>query len=188
MNIRCSLKLVVMVLGCIVMSTPSYGQEPREMEANAQVGIVSGIGTHGSFGGGFGVALMPRVRGYGELSYIPLGGASSSVPGLGLQSGASGKAFNFNVGGQYRFSGFRSTEPYAGFGLGVLHTSTSYSTSFGGTAISGESTSNDLYFNLGGGLRYQVNDRWGFKPELMIFAGSNTYVRLGGGIFYRLGR
>jgi hypothetical protein len=189
MNIRCSPKLVVVaVLVCVVLSSPSYGQEPREMEANVQVGMVSGIGTHGTFGGGFGVGLAPRVLGYAELSYIPLGSGSSSVPGLGLQSAASARAINFNLGGQYQFSRAGSVEPYAGVGLGVLHASSSYSTSVGGTIVSGENSSKDLYFNLGGGLRYHVNERWGFRPELMIFAGSNAYVRLGGGIFYRLGR
>ncbi len=173
---------------CILMSRVSYAQEPRQMEANAQVGIVSGIGTHGSFGGGLGVALNPRFLGYGEFSYIPLGSASNSLPAFGLQAGGSARAFNFNVGGQYRFSRSGEMEPYAGAGLGVLHASSNYSTSFGGMTISGEGSSNDLYFNVGGGLRYFANDRWGLRPEFMIFAGSNTYVRIGAGIFYHFGR
>ena len=65
--------------------------------------------------------------------------------------------------------------------------SSSYSSSFGGMTVSGKSSSSDLYFNVGGGVRYFVNERWGFRPELMLFAGSNTYVRFGGGIFYYLG-
>ena len=176
------------IVACIAMSAASYAQEPRLVEANAQVGIVSGIGTHGSFGGGIGVALSPRVLGYGDLSYIPLGGASNSVPALGLQAGASARAFNFNVGGQYQFTRSGYMTPYAGFGLGVLHSSSSYSSSFGGMTVSGKSSSSNLYFNVGGGLRYFVNERWGLRPELMIFAGSNTYLRLGGGIFYQFGK
>jgi opacity protein-like surface antigen len=105
-----------------------------------------------------------------------------------MQAGASAKAFNFNVGGQYQFSRADSMTPYAGFGLGVLHASSSYSSTFGGTTVSGSSSSSDLYFNVGGGLRYFVNERWGLRPEMMIFAGSNTYVRIGGGIFYHFGR
>jgi opacity protein-like surface antigen len=183
-----SLVLVFKVVGCMVLSTVSYGQELRLVEANAQFGIVSGIGTHGSLGGGIGVAVTPRVLGYGEFSYIPLGGGNSSVPALGLQAGGSASAYNFNAGGQYQFPRSGYMAPYAGFGLGILHASSSYSSSFGGMTVSGESSSSDFYFNVGGGLRYFVNERWGLRPELMIFAGSNTYVRLGGGIFYHFRR
>ena len=183
-----SMLVLTALVVCIGMSAASYAQEPREIEANAQVGIVSGIGTHGSFGGGMGVALAPRIRGYGEFSYIPLGGSSDSVPPLGIQVGGSARAYNFNVGGQYELSRSGSIAPYAGAGLGVLHTSTSYSSSIGSTTVSGSGSSSDVYFNVGGGLRYFVNERWGWRPEVMVFAGSNTYVRVGGGIFYRFGR
>ncbi len=176
------------IVVCVVMSARSYAQEPRQMEANAQLGIGSGIGTHGSFGGGMGVALTPRIRGYGEFSYIPLGGSSSSVGPLGLQVGGSARAYNFNLGGQYELSRSGSMAPYAGAGLAILHGSSSFSSSFGGTTVSGSSSSNDVYFNVGGGLRYFVNERWGWRPEVMLFAGPNTYVRLGGGIFYHFGR
>src|SRR5262245_42080703 len=167
---------------CVAMSAASYAQEPRQIEADAQVGIVSGIGTHGSFGGGIGVELTPRILGYGEFSYIPLGGTSSTVVApLPVQTEGSARAFNFNVGGRYDFSRSVSMAPYAAFGVGILRSSSSFSSSFGGTTISGSGSSNDFYFNIGGGLRYYVNDRWGWRPEVMVFAGSNTYVRLGGG-------
>ena len=41
---------------------------------------------------------------------------------------------------------------------------------------------------LSGGGRYYASDRWGFKPELTLFVGSNTFVRIGGGIFYQFGK
>jgi len=175
------------IVACLITSTPSYAQEPRRVELNAQLGIVSGLGTHGSFGGGVGMDLTRRIRGYGELSYIPLGGANSSFAGFG-EADASAKAINFNVGGQYQFRRAGRVEPYAGLGLGMLHVSSSYRSSFLGVTVSGESSSNHFYVNLGGGLRYHVSERWGFRPELMIFAGSDAYVRLGGGVFYYLGR
>jgi opacity protein-like surface antigen len=180
--------VVLAILACIVMSTASYGQEPRAVEINGQLGVVSGIGTHGSFGGGLGVALTPSVLGYGEVSYIPLGSASSSVMPVGIQSSASGKAINFNAGAQFQFSRSAQMVPFAGLGLGILHASSSYSSSIGGVTVTGRASGNDLYFNVGGGVRYYVSDRWGVKPELMIFAGPDAFVRFGGGIFYRLGR
>lgn len=187
MRIGCSSMQVFRVLvACLAMSAAAYAQESRQIEANAQVGIVSGIGTHGSFGAGISTPLAERVLGYGEFSYIPLGGSTSTIPGL--QTGAGARAYNFNVGGQYQFSPSGSMTPYAGFGLGMLRTSSSYSSSFGGTTVSGGTSSNDLYFNLGGGVRYFVNEGWGLRPELMIFAGSNTHIRLGAGVFYHFGK
>ena len=185
---RSSMSVLAAVLVCVAMSAASYAQEPRDVEANVQIGVVSGIGTHGSFGGGIGVGLTPRILGYAEFSYIPLGSASSSIPILGLQAGSSAKAMDFNLGGRYEFSGNRTMAPYAAAGLGILHSRSSFTSTVGGTTISGEGSSSDLFFNFGGGLRYFVNDRWGWKPELMIFAGPDTFIRLGGGIFYRFGR
>src|SRR5262249_50791457 len=144
----CSMTVCTAIVICVVMSTASYAQEPRQIEANAQFGIVSGIGTHGSFGGGLAAALTPRVLGYGEFSYVPLGSARSSVPAFGLKAGGSAKAYNFNVGGQYQFPKSDEMTPYAGFGLGVLHSSASYSSSFGGMSVAGKSSSSDLYFNF----------------------------------------
>jgi hypothetical protein len=42
--------------------------------------------------------------------------------------------------------------------------------------------------SIGGGARYYVKDRWGFKPELMVFAGEDSFVRLGVGMFYQFGQ
>jgi hypothetical protein len=110
-----------------------------------------------------------------------MGGASVTAQGSTTSAGA--RAFNFNGTLQYQFKQIHTAIPYAGAGLGFLHSS--FETSGPSFTVSGSST--DLYFNIGGGLRYFVNERWGFKPEFMIFAGPSTYVRLAGGIFYRFG-
>jgi hypothetical protein len=78
--------------------------------------------------------------------------------------------------------------PYAGAGLGFLRSSFDTSrTGAGPGSFIAEGSSTDMYFNTGGGFRYYVNERWGFRPEFMIFAGSNTYVRFAGGVFYQFG-
>jgi len=178
-------RLVVMAAVVVLTSIASYGQSKVEVTGN--LGVVGGLGgSHGSFGGSIGAPVTDRMILSGDLSYIPLGG--SSVTMLGLTTSASAKAFNFNGNLQYQFKRAGDVVPYAGAGLGALRSSfhTSSDGFLGPIEVKGSST--DVYFNMGGGFRYYVKgQRWGFRPELMIFAGSNTYVRLAGGIFYRIG-
>ena len=178
-------RLVVMTAFVVFMSIASYGQS--KMEVTGNLGVVGGIaGSHGSFGGSLGAPVTDHVILSGDLSYIPLGGSSVTI--LGSTTSSSAKAFNFNGNLQYQFKRTGDVVPYAGAGLGFLRTSfhTSSDGFLGPLEVKGSST--DLYLNVGGGFRYHVKgQRWGFRPEFMIFAGSNTYVRLAGGIFYRLG-
>jgi hypothetical protein len=169
------------------MSIASYGQSVGNLEVTGNLGVVSGIGSHGSFGGSVGAPITDHLILSGDLSYIPLGGATVTFNGATASSSA--KAFNFNGNLQYQFKALRATVPYAGAGLGFLHSSFSASNNFpgAGNSLNMQGSSTDLYFNVGGGLRYYVKERWGFRPEFMVFAGTNTYVRVAGGIFYQFG-
>ncbi len=184
---------VVKALGCLAvtmtcvvsMSAASYGQSlPSQVEVTGHLGIVSGIGSHGSFGGSLGVPVSNKIMASADLSYIPLGGGSVTV--LGSTTTSSARAFNFNGNLQYLFKPTHEVVPYAGAGLGFLRSSFSASGNLG-PSFNASGSSTDLYFNVGGGFRYYVRERWGFRPEFMIFAGPNTYVRFGAGIFYKLG-
>ena len=173
--------LAITALVMVACVTSSYGQE-----ITGHLGMVSGIGSHGSFGGSLGVPVTKSLMLAGDLSYIPMGGGSVTV--LGSTTSTSSKAFNFNGTLQYQFKPTGAIVPYAGAGLGFLHSSFDASSNGPGLPpIIAAGSSTDLYFNVGGGLRYFVNGRWGFRPELMVFAGPNTYVRVAGGIFYRFG-
>jgi len=181
-------RLFVITVFAVITSVASYGQGivPGNVEVTGHLGLVSGIGSHGSFGGSLGTPITDHMILSGDLSYIPMGGSSVTINGATASSSA--KAFNFNGNLQYQFKASHAVIPYAGAGLGFLHSSFNSTSNLGGTGpfvVQGSST--DMYFNMGGGLRYFVNERWGFRPELMIFAGSNTYVRLAGGVFYKFG-
>jgi len=182
MKIVNSGRLVAIMAFVVMMGIPTYGQN---FEVTGNLGIVSGIGSHGSFGGSIGAPISDNLILSGDLSYIPMGGANVSIMGSTLSSSA--KAFNFNGNLQYQFKPLRATVPYAGAGLGFLRSSFSSSNNLGGAATSVQGSSMDMYFNVGGGLRYHVRERWGFRPEFMVFAGPNTYVRFAGGIFYQFG-
>jgi len=182
-------KVALVIFASSWAARTSYGQdlEKSEVEATAQAGLVSGIGTHGSVTGTIGTAVTDHVFGFGEFSYIPLGGGT--VDAFGFRSGGSAKAYGLNFGAQYLFRKSGSVAPYAGAGLGLLHNSVNYSSMVGGTTTTLSASGTDAYFSLGGGVRYYAREEgWGFKPELMLFAGPNTYVRLGVGIFYQFGR
>jgi len=171
----------------VITSIASYAQKGN-IEVTGNLGVVGGIsGSHGSFGGSIGAPVSDRLILSGDLSYIPLGGSTVTI--FDSTTKSSAKAFNFNGNLQYQFKPTRAVVPYAGAGLGFLHSS--FETSSDGLGLgsfSAQASSTDMYFNMGGGLRYYVKGQhWGFKPEFMIFAGSNTYVRFAGGIFYQFG-
>ena len=181
-------RFAVITAFLVVTSMASYGQSivPGNFEVTGHLGVVSGIGSHGSFGGSIGAPISDNVILSGDLSYIPLGGANVTI--LGSTNSSSASAFNFNGNLQYQFKPVRTAVPYAGAGLGFLHSSFDTTTTVPGAgSLSAKGSSTDVYFNVGGGLRYYVKERWGFRPEFMVFAGSNAYVRFAGGIFYQFG-
>jgi len=180
-------RLVFMTAFVVVTSMASYGQSlPGNMEVTGNLGLVGGMGgSHGSFGGSVGAPISDRLILSGDLSYIPLGGGSMTVLGATTRTGA--RAFNFNGNLHYQFNPYHAVVPYAGAGLGFLRTSFDASSSGFGPSFNAQGSSTDMYFNVGGGFRHYVKERWGFRPEFMIFAGSNTYVRFAGGIFYQFG-
>src|SRR5690349_24305821 len=98
----------------VISSVASFGQGlvPGSVEVTGHLGIVSGIGSHGSFGGSIGTPITDRMLLSGDLSYIPLGGGSVSINGA--TSSSSARAFNFNGNLQYQFKPAHTIIPYAG--------------------------------------------------------------------------
>ena len=175
-------RMALMAVLVVGMSVVSYAQ--GQVEVTGHLGVVGGIGSHASFGASVGAPVADRLILLGDLSYIPMGGGSMQFMGSTIQSSAKGINFNANL--QYEFRPSRATVPYAGAGLGILRTSFSASGT-GPGSFNGGGSSTDLYFNVGGGLRYYLNERWGIRPELMIFAGTDSYARFAGGLFYQFG-
>jgi Outer membrane protein beta-barrel domain len=185
-------QIIAAAAASLILSASGYAQnlEKGKVEATGQVGLVTGIRTHASFAGSVGKALTDRVFMLGELGYIPLGGASASGsgPGGGLNFDAGGKVVTFMGGAQYQFSEKNAFIPYAGVGLGLVHSSFSSSSTVNGQTTNLDVSSNNFYVNFGGGARYYMKDRWGIKPELMIFAGDDSFFRFSVGVFYQFGR
>jgi hypothetical protein len=177
-------RLCVMIAVVLAMSAASYGQ--GSMEVTGNVGVVGGMGSHASFGGSIGAPITDRLILSGDFFYIPMGSSRVTVGGATTRSSAS--AFDLNGNLQYQFNPSHSVVPYAGAGIGFLRSSVEVSNTNpppGTISISASST--NAYFSFGGGLRHYVKPNWGFRPEFMFFAGSNTFVRFAGGIFYQFG-
>src|SRR5215475_4222314 len=76
------LRVFVATLGCFAMATMGYAQniEQGQLEASANAGLVTGIGTHTALGGSVGGVVRNRIFAYGEFSYIPIAGGSFTIP------------------------------------------------------------------------------------------------------------
>jgi glutamine amidotransferase-like uncharacterized protein len=186
------LQIIAAAVGCLVLATSGYAQqlEKGKVEATGHVGLALGVGTRAAFAGTLGGAINERVFVLGEFGYIPLGGTSASgvTPGGAFEFDAGGKILSFMAGAQYQFSSQRSFVPYAGAALGLVHSSGEFQSTVGSSTQNISVTNNNFYVSFGGGARYYVKDRWGFKPELMIFAGDDSFFRLGVGLFYQFGQ
>src|SRR5215469_18594054 len=104
---------LIVTISLFVMSGLGYGQvEKGQVEVTGQAGLVSGIGTHGAFGGSIATGLSENVLAFGEFLFIPLG--SSTVSILGATTTVSAKSYNFDGGLQYQFRKHGSIIPYGG--------------------------------------------------------------------------
>ena len=182
-------QLFIAIVACLAVSSYAFGAdlEKGRVETTALVGVVTGIGTHTVIGVGGGKAIRNNISLNGEFSYIPL--RSNSTNTLGVQTSDSAKALTFDFGVQYQFKQIGKFDPYGGISIGWMHSSASSSvTGISGLNLQGGASANDAFVKFGGGGRYYVGESWGFKPELMVFAGSNTFARISGGIFYMFGK
>ena len=186
------MQIIAAVTGCLVLAASGYGQELTKgrIETTGQVGLAMGVGTRASFAGTVGLALTDRLFVLGEVGYIPLGGtsASGSSPLGSFDFSAGGKLWTFMAGAQYQFDSQRSFVPYAGAAVGFVDSSADFESSLAGSAQNISTSRDDFYVSFGGGARYYIKDRWGFKPEFMVFAGDDTFFRLGIGMFYQFGQ
>jgi opacity protein-like surface antigen len=184
---------VVIALMCLANAKIGFAQnlEKGDVEGTAQLGIVAGVGTHASLSGKIGKAVTDKVLAFGEIGWIPLGGTTASVnsiPGSNINFESSGRIWSFMAGAEYQLRAMTSFTPYVSGALGLVHSSQKVSQTLGGATTNASVSSNNLYVGFGGGARRYFNENWGFKPELMVFAGDNTFFRFGAGVFYEFRR
>src|SRR5262245_49774826 len=105
-NIRFK-QIIAAAVGCFVIATSGYAQqtEKGKLEATGQLGVVSGVGTHVSLGTSIGTAVNDHVFAFGEFSWIPVGGASTTIqtPNNFFELATGGKLLTFMAGAHYQF-------------------------------------------------------------------------------------
>jgi opacity protein-like surface antigen len=189
MKTNTRLRHVILVIGCLALSSSVFAQdfEQRQIETTGQIGVVSGIGTHTALAGSVGTAITPKILAFGEFGWIPTGGSSitSNTPGNAFSFDSSSRVLSLMGGVQYQFKKTHSLVPYGTAGLGLVRASGDVTQTVGGTTSQFNSSSNNLYVSLGAGARYYVKTNWGFKPEITVFAGNDSFVRVGAGVFYQ---
>jgi hypothetical protein len=84
------LERVLAITAFVMVASVASSYAQGNMEVTGHLGIVSGIGSHGSFGGSLGVSVSESFIVSGDLSYIPMGGGSVTAGGSTTSAGARG--------------------------------------------------------------------------------------------------
>jgi opacity protein-like surface antigen len=139
--------------------------------------------TPAAFGAALGYGLTRRVSVEGDLSFV-LGGTQGVI----TQFDTSLWAITGNI--LYHFNDpDQDFTPYAAAGLGLLHGNADVEDI---TPLVDDDTSNAFSWNLGGGVKAAMNERWGVRADLRFFNGddfASDHWRLYGGVILRgLGR
>lgn len=135
--------------------------------------------TPAAFGVALSYGLTGRVAVEGDLSFAPKG-----EQGVITQFDTSLWSLTANV--LYHFNEpDRDFTPYVAGGLGLLHGNADVEDI---TPIVEDDTSNVFSWNLGGGVKAAMNERWGLRGDLRFFNGDDfapDHWRLYGGVIIR---
>lgn len=148
-------------------------------------------GTKPLGGCGLGIALSRDFLITGEFLYNQFAGADVTVPvprSTPVKVGVHSNIMNVMGGFQYQIPVKSSrVVPYLAGAVGLAHERFSADVPAGG--IGNFSTSNnDFTQDFGGGVRFYVSKRWGFRPEFKgVHIPDATFYRVSGGIFYQFG-
>jgi opacity protein-like surface antigen len=148
------------------------------------VGFVGGVSDGGGsiFGGGIQYALGPRLLFAGQFGYLT-GGEDFS--GFGVDFDSHAIAIDANVQYLFPMTNEKFT-PYVLGGLGFVRATASASID-GFDEFDESASDSSVGLNLGGGLRWSINEKWGVRPELTFFIADGNHVRFTAGVYYRFG-
>jgi opacity protein-like surface antigen len=168
-----------------VLAALALGQsgETDLSEVAAYAGGVFGLGTHPAGGMTFTTALSRYTMFGAELGFASLGSEGFRTPAGSQVSRA--RLFDFNGHVHVRIPVRRYWEPYIAIGAGLLHsTSERIVTTPAGNMVE-DSSDNNFAFQIGGGLRYFIGEKWGVRPEWKYYASERNFSKLSIGVFYQ---
>ena len=174
----------VLLLG-LLPAVLAFGQsgETDIGEIAAYAGGVFGVGSHPAGGITFTSALSRYTMFGAELGFASLGSEGFRTPATSEVSRA--RLFDFNGHVHVRIPVRRYWEPYIAIGAGLLHSTAEriVTTPTGNTVE--DSSDNDFAFQIGGGLRYFIGQKWGVRPEWKYYASERNFSKLSVGVFYQ---
>jgi opacity protein-like surface antigen len=168
-----------------VLAALALGQsgETEISEVAAYAGGIFGVGTHPAGGMTFTTALSRYTSFGAELGFASLGSEGFRTP-VGSQVSRA-RLFDFNGHVHVRIPVRRYWEPYIAIGAGLLHsTSELIVTTAAGNMVE-DSSDNNFAFQIGGGLRYFIGEKWGVRPEWKYYASERNFSKLSIGVFYQ---
>ncbi|MEP7354642.1 MAG: outer membrane beta-barrel protein [Acidobacteriota bacterium] len=167
----------------VAMASISSLRAEELKEGESEVGAYIGGHSYGgaSFGVNYARAMKPRFLVLGEFGYMTGGG-------YGL-SGYSSHGFEFGGNVHYLFPlKNEKLTPYVLGGVGIEHFSYGYPSGLCGIISCGSASFTTGGVNIGGGLRWTLNEKWGVRPEWKVLIGNHTSSRFAVGVYYHLGK
>jgi hypothetical protein len=205
LSLRPAAKLAAFSLfaGMLVFPSLSLAQEAPSVRTNTlEVGVFGGVSHgidawRGMYGGNLAYSVTKWLLPYTEFSYFPGLVRQETLPSGTLQYATP--LYDFHGGVHIRAPIAEShVVPYGVLGFGVVHSSFSgtaclvTSPNVAPTCIPGYSRSaTDPAVNFGGGLRFYLGQKWGFRIEGKAYRPltgpySNFFYKAEGGLFLQI--
>ena len=200
-------KRLLLFCGVALLAMPALAQNapilrPGVTEVGGFFGASYGIDKTRVMGGGNVVySLTNEFMPFGEVSYFPGIGRSTTVPGLSGTETYSVPLVDFNAGFHLRIPIPKSRIiPYGVISAGGIHTpDRTFTVSYPNPVIPTQTVSQSVLFDastnfaasFGAGIRYYTTERLGFRVEFKAYkpvdAGTynNVFYRVAGGFFYQ---
>jgi OmpA-OmpF porin, OOP family len=172
----------------LVTASPAQAQstalpEPNTFELTPFLGF--GLGFSGGEGLDDGSFLLGVAGAYNFTTMLAVEGELGIIPDIaGDSSDVDISVQTFSVNGVYHFETRSKVVPYATLGLGFGRTSADFSNL-------ADNSSTEFAVNLGGGVKYPINDRLAVRGDLRYFNVNDenpNFWRIYGGVTFRLGQ
>lgn len=172
---------------CLIVISPGLRAQPDAADAGEFAvytgAALGGPGSHPTVGGSSGISFGKYGVALVETSYIPLGNRTLRVYS-GITSARS-NLYDFDFSVHIRIPIKRHWAPYALLAPALLYNTYSIATERSPAVyISGQSDTK-FGFEAGGGLRYYMQNGWGFQGEYRYTISSQNFSRILGGVFYQ---
>jgi opacity protein-like surface antigen len=168
----------------LLASFPVHAQsEVGSGELGVYVGGISGNGTHAIVGGTAGLIISKYAIGLFDISFSNL--SNSTLRKYSGYDVTNSHLYDFNYSFHFQYPVNDKWAPYGLAGPSLIWNGFSYGT-VGANGVVIHSNRDDVNFGFqtGGGVRYNIKDNWGIRPEVKVVISGRTYVVFSVGFFF----